>query len=321
MIYIIEDDENIRNLVQVALNGSGYETAAFETAEEALGAFKVKAPRLAIFDLMLPGMDGLEAIRKIRANDAWKKLPVLVLTAKDKEYDKVAGLDGGADDYMTKPFSVLELLARVRSLLRRTKEEEPEQPKLFDCGALHLDLETREVKVNGREILLTYKEYELLVYLAENQNRVVSRDELLDKLWDWRADVETRTLDIHIKTLRQKLGEEAGHYIKTVRSVGYRFMKKEKWGNEKNYDKKSGTGPLWHDLSIGAGDQQHCFVFFSWEPDAAGKYRDDGKDDFCSGIHTGYGQTVAEAATEGSCICTGCECPGYDNRKRRNSAC
>ena len=225
MIYIIEDDENIRNLVQVALNGSGYETAAFETAEEALGAFKVKAPQLAIFDLMLPGMDGLEAIRKIRANDAWKKLPVLVLTAKDKEYDKVAGLDGGADDYMTKPFSVLELLARVRSLLRRTKEEEPEQPKLFDCGALHLDLETREVKVNGSEVLLTYKEYELLVYLAENQNRVVSRDELLDKLWDWRADVETRSLDIHIKTLRQKLGEEAGHYIKTVRSVGYRFMK------------------------------------------------------------------------------------------------
>ena len=174
---------------------------------------------------MLPGMDGLEAIRKIRANDAWKKLPVLVLTAKDKEYDKVAGLDGGADDYMTKPFSVLELLARVRSLLRRTKEEEPERPKFFDCGALHLDLETREVKVNGKEVLLTYKEYELLVYLAENQNRVVSRDELLDKLWDWRADVETRTLDIHIKTLRQKLGEEAGHYIKTVRSVGYRFMK------------------------------------------------------------------------------------------------
>ena len=126
---------------------------------------------------------------------------------------------------MTKPFSVLELLARVRSLLRRTKEEEPEQPKLFDCGTLHLDLETREVKVNGSEVLLTYKEYELLVYLAENQNRVVSRDELLDKLWDWRADVETRTLDIHIKTLRQKLGEEAGHYIKTVRSVGYRFMK------------------------------------------------------------------------------------------------
>ena len=167
MIYIIEDDENIRNLVQVALNGSGYETAAFETAEEALGAFKVKAPRLAIFDLMLPGMDGLEAIRKIRANDAWKKLPVLVLTAKDKEYDKVAGLDGGADDYMTKPFSVLELLARVRSLLRRTKEEEPEQPKLFDCGALHLDLETREdVKIDILGVVLTQVERTAAVNLV-----------------------------------------------------------------------------------------------------------------------------------------------------------
>ena len=114
MIYIIEDDENIRNLVEVALKGSGYETAAFETAEEALGAFKVRQPQLAIFDLMLPGMDGMEAIKKIREQKQWKKLPVLVLTAKDKEYDKVAGLDGGADDYMTKPFSVLELLARVR---------------------------------------------------------------------------------------------------------------------------------------------------------------------------------------------------------------
>ena len=220
MIYIIEDDENIRNLVQVALNGSGYETAAFETAEEALGAFKVKAPRLAIFDLMLPGMDGLEAIRKIRANDAWKKLPVLVLTAKDKEYDKVAGLDGGADDYMTKPFSVLELLARVRSLLRRTKEEEPEQPKLFDCGALHLDLETREVKVNGREILLTYKEYELLKLLMTNAGIVTTRELILDRVWGIDFEGESRTLDMHIKTLRQKLKEE-GSLIKTVRNVGY----------------------------------------------------------------------------------------------------
>jgi len=220
MIYIIEDDENIRNLVQVALNGSGYETAAFETAEEALGAFKVKAPQLAIFDLMLPGMDGLEAIRKIRANDAWKKLPVLVLTAKDKEYDKVAGLDGGADDYMTKPFSVLELLARVRSLLRRTKEEEPEQPKLFDCGALHLDLETREVKVNGSEVLLTYKEYELLKLLMTNAGIVTTRELILDRVWGIDFEGESRTLDMHIKTLRQKLKEE-GSLIKTVRNVGY----------------------------------------------------------------------------------------------------
>lgn len=223
MVYIIEDDENIRNLVQVALNGSGYETAAFETAEEALGAFKVKKPQLAIFDLMLPGMDGMEAIRRIRANEQWKNLPVLVLTAKDKEYDKVAGLDGGADDYMTKPFSVLELLARVRSLLRRTDSEGKESSKVLDFGPIHLNTATREVKAEGKLIVLTYKEYELLTYLVENRSRVVPRDELLDKLWDWRADVETRTLDIHIKTLRQKLGEEGGRYIKTVRSVGYRF--------------------------------------------------------------------------------------------------
>ena len=222
MIYIIEDDENIRNLVQVALNGSGYETAAFETAEEALGAFKVKAPQLAIFDLMLPGMDGLEAIRKIRANDAWKKLPVLVLTAKDKEYDKVAGLDGGADDYMTKPFSVLELLARVRSLLRRTKEEEPEQPKLFDCGTLHLDLETREVKVNGREVLLTYKEYELLKFFLQNPGIVLSREKLINRVWGIDYEGESRTVDMHVKTLRQKLGSQ-GALIKTVRNVGYKI--------------------------------------------------------------------------------------------------
>lgn len=224
MIYIIEDDENIRNLVQVALNGSGYETAAFETAEEALGAFRVKEPQMAVFDLMLPGMGGMEAIRRIRADERHKRLPILVLTAKDKEYDKVAGLDGGADDYMTKPFSVLELLARVRSLLRRTQGEEKKEARRLEFGVISIDLDAREVRVGEKQAALTYKEYELLAYLVENRSRVVPRDELLDKLWDWRADVETRTLDIHIKTLRQKLGEEGGRYIKTVRSVGYRFL-------------------------------------------------------------------------------------------------
>lgn len=224
MIYIVEDDENIRNLVQVALNGSGYETEAFETAEEALGAFRVREPQMAIFDLMLPGMDGMTAIRRIRTNERWEKLPILVLTAKDKEYDKVAGLDGGADDYMTKPFSVLELLARVRSLLRRTHSEEKKAVRLFTFDGISIDMDAREVKAQGQTVILTFKEYELLAYLVENRSRVVPRDELLDKLWDWRADVETRTLDIHIKTLRQKLGEAGGRYIKTVRSVGYRFL-------------------------------------------------------------------------------------------------
>ena len=223
-VLVVEDEASIREMIALNLRLAGMEAVEADSAEAALPLLEQKPScDAAILDVMLPGMNGFSLCETIRRTD--QKIGIIILSAKGQEQDKIRGLSIGADDYMTKPFSVLELLARVRSLLRRTKEEEPEQPKLFDCGALHLDLETREVKVNGREVLLTYKEYELLVYLAENQNRVVSRDELLDKLWDWRADVETRTLDIHIKTLRQKLGEEAGHYIKTVRSVGYRFMK------------------------------------------------------------------------------------------------
>ena len=221
-ILIIEDEVAIADLEKDYLELSGFDVQIEYAGDKGLTRALKEDFDLIVLDLMLPGIDGFEVCRRIREE---KNVPILMVSAKKDDIDKIRGLGLGADDYMTKPFSVLELLARVRSLLRRTKEEEPEQPKLFDCGALHLDLETREVKVNGSEVLLTYKEYELLVYLAENQNRVVSRDELLDKLWDWRADVETRTLDIHIKTLRQKLGEEAGHYIKTVRSVGYRFMK------------------------------------------------------------------------------------------------
>ena len=223
-VLVVEDEDSIRELIALNLRMADYEVLEAESAEKALALLGSEGRcDAAVLDVMLPGMNGFSLCEAIRRDDA--NIGIIILSAKSMEQDKIRGLSIGADDYMTKPFSVLELLARVRSLLRRTKEEEPEQPKIFDCGALHLDLETREVKVNGREVLLTYKEYELLVYLAENQNRVVSRDELLDKLWDWRADVETRTLDIHIKTLRQKLGEEAGHYIKTVRSVGYRFMK------------------------------------------------------------------------------------------------
>ena len=202
-IFVIEDDENIRNLVKIALEGYGYQVASYETAEEALEELEEGKPDLAVFDLMLPGMDGLSAIRLIREReDSLKNIPIIVLTAKDKEYDKVVGLDGGADDYMTKPFGVLELAARIRSLLRRVTE----------------------VSMNGSPVALTFKEYELLMYLVDNRARVVERDELLNKLWDYSADIETRTLDIHIRTLRQKLGEEGSRYIKTVRSVGYRFV-------------------------------------------------------------------------------------------------
>lgn len=224
-IFVVEDDENIRELVKVALEGYGYRVEAFEMAETALEHMEKGEPDLMVFDLMLPGMDGLTAIRKVREEKKMRDIPIIVLTAKDKEYDKVVGLDGGADDYITKPFSVMELAARVRSLLRRFKKETEEgtwEKKVF--GRLKVDAATREVYMDEQKIMLTYKEYELLTYLMENRMRVVPREELLDRLWDYNTDIETRTLDIHIRTLRQKLGEEGSTYIKTVRSVGYRFV-------------------------------------------------------------------------------------------------
>lgn len=228
-IFVIEDDENIRNLVKIALEGYGYEVLTFEAAEAALECIQVEKPDLAVFDLMLPGMDGLEAISKIRKQEDIKNMPLIVLTAKDKEYDKVVGLDGGADDYITKPFGVLELTARIRSLLRRASNVQTVPKKgVITLGKLSIAMATREVYMDGNQIVLTYKEYELLMYLVENRARVVEREELLDELWDYNAEIETRTLDIHIRTLRQKLGEEGSTYIKTVRSVGYRFAIPEK---------------------------------------------------------------------------------------------
>ncbi len=224
-IFVIEDDENIRNLVKVALEGYGFEVNVFETAEAALEVFDKGRPDLALFDIMLPGMNGLEAIKIIRAKEEFRKLPIIVLTAKDKEYDKVIGLDGGADDYITKPFGILELSARIRSHLRRSEQTADMQSKgALSLGTLRIDMATREVMVNEHKIMLTYKEYELLLYLVENRSRVVDREELLNELWDYNAEIETRTLDIHIRTLRQKLGEDSSRYIKTIRSVGYRFV-------------------------------------------------------------------------------------------------
>ena len=235
-IFVIEDDENIRNLVKIALEGYGYQVLSFETAEEALELAGKEKPDLAVFDLMLPGMDGLSAIRLIRGReDEIKNIPIIVLTAKDKEYDKVVGLDGGADDYITKPFGVLELAARIRSLLRRAAEQQPvHETGKIKMGGLSVNPAAREVVMNGGPVSLTYKEYELLMYLIDNRTRVVERDELLNKLWDYSADIETRTLDIHIRTLRQKLGEEGSRYIKTIRSVGYRFVIPQENENKEN---------------------------------------------------------------------------------------
>ena len=229
-IYIVEDDENIRNLLSVALTGFGYQTEAFETAEEALVRMEEKAPDLTVFDWMLPGMDGTDAIKAIRSkrNPKLSQLPILLLTAKDKELDKVEGLDGGADDYMVKPFGILELSARIRSLLRRTrKEEEGENKKQIKVGAIQADKQTREVFSGGSAVDLTKKEYDLLICLMENHSRILTREELLNKIWGYDYEGESRTLDMHIKTLRQKLGDRNGACIKTIRGVGYRMLDTE----------------------------------------------------------------------------------------------
>lgn len=223
-IYVIEDDDNIRNLIQIALEGFGYQADAFETAEEALARIEEDRPALAVFDLMLPGMDGLTAIKKIRTLESLKAMPVIILTAKDREFDKVIGLDGGADDYMTKPFGVLELAARIRSLLRRS-DRVKEPADILEQYSLTINKKTREVTYKGNSVELTLKEFDLLLYLMENQTKVVTRDELLNHIWGYDYDGETRTLDMHIRTLRQKLGEDGGACIRTVRGVGYRFVR------------------------------------------------------------------------------------------------
>ena len=227
-IYIVEDDENIRNLLSVALTGFGYQTEAFETAEEALVRMEEKAPDLAVFDWMLPGMDGTDAIKAIRSkrNPKLSQLPILLLTAKDKELDKVEGLDGGADDYMVKPFGILELSARIRSLLRRTRKEEKKENQI-KVGVIQADKQIREVLSDGNVVDLTKKEYDLLLCLMENHSRILTREELLDRIWGYSYEGESRTLDMHIKTLRQKLGDRNGACIKTIRGVGYRMLDTE----------------------------------------------------------------------------------------------
>ncbi|MDO5601923.1 MAG: response regulator transcription factor [Oscillospiraceae bacterium] len=223
-IYLIEDDENIRTLLLAAMRASGFEPRAFESAPPALAAMRDDPPDAAVFDIMLEGTDGIEALRQVRADPALCGLPVMMLTAKDTELDKVTGLDAGADDYMTKPFSVLELCARVRALLRRGGAGQ--QQTVYTCGGLRLDEDLHEATLDGRTLELTLKEFELLRELMRQKGRTVPREELLQRVWGYAYLGETRTLDMHIGTLRHKLGDDAenSRYIKTVRGVGYRFV-------------------------------------------------------------------------------------------------
>jgi len=227
-IMIVEDDESIRRLLEVALKSHGYGPVSFSNASEALVEMDRETPAVAIFDIMMDGMDGIEAVKRIRQNECLQAVPVIMLTAKDTEIDKIVGLDAGADDYMTKPFSVLELCARVRAQLRRTagQEKNDESPAILESGELCLNTATREARLAGYSLELTYKEFELLKVLMENQDRALARPELLSRIWGDEYYGETRTLDIHIGTLRQKLRDtaESSRYIKTVRGVGYRFV-------------------------------------------------------------------------------------------------
>lgn len=220
LIYIVEDDENIREIESYALQTSGYEVKTFLDGKGLKAALMEQLPQLVILDIMLPNEDGVSILKALRSNSETKKLPIMMVTAKTSEIDKVKGLDAGADDYMTKPFGVMELVARVKALLRRTKETDTEESVVF--GAIVMNIQKHVVQVDGVGCELTYKEFELLKLLLCNIGIVLSRDKIMERVWGFDYEGETRTVDMHIKTLRQKLGE-AGKYIKTVRNVGYKI--------------------------------------------------------------------------------------------------
>lgn len=220
LIYILEDDRNIREIEEIALKNADYEVVSFETAAEFEKRLRERVPDLLLLDLMLPDADGLRLVTQLRQNVMTMSLPVIMVTAKTTEIDKVRGLDSGADDYLTKPFSVMELISRVKALLRRSMKGLKE--RVITIGEISLDVERRKVTVAGERCELTYKEYELLKLLMNNAGIVTPREEILSKVWETDFEGESRTIDMHIKTLRQKLGSSANR-IKTVRNVGYLF--------------------------------------------------------------------------------------------------
>lgn len=220
MIYFVEDDNSIRELVLYTLNNAGYEAAGFEKPSLFWDALKTETPRLILLDIMLPEEDGLQILKRLRASSATSKVPIMMLTAKGSEYDKVIGLDYGADDYVPKPFGMMELIARVKALLRRAEVVDTE--KDYTIGKLFVSPSKHLVKTDGEDVALTLKEFEMLTLLVENQGIVFTRDQLLTKIWGYAFDGESRTVDVHIRSLRQKLGI-CGGLIETVRGIGYKI--------------------------------------------------------------------------------------------------
>lgn len=226
MIFCVEDDQNIRELITYALKGQGMEVIGFESGEEMFKNIEGRTPQLFLLDIMLPGMDGIEILSIISKDSELSKVPVIMLTAKGSEYDKIKGLDSGADDYISKPFSVLEMVARVKAVLRRSEklseDDKDKKREILFLGDIELDLLSRECRVSSELVNLTFKEYELLKILMENKGIVLTRDKLLESVWGFEYEGETRTVDVHIASLRQKLKDSSKKLI-TVRNVGYKI--------------------------------------------------------------------------------------------------
>ena len=221
LIYIVEDDINIREMEEYALRNSGFEVMGFSEGSSFFAQCEKKLPDLVVLDIMLPGESGLDMLKKMRHSERTKQVPVVLVTAKTSEIDAVRGLDAGADDYITKPFGIMEFISRVKAVLRRYQVNREE---VIHFEEILMDDRKRVVKVDGKQCNLTYKEYELLKYFLQNQGIVLSRDKIMDTIWGMDFEGESRTVDMHIKTLRQKLGS-CGSYIKTVRNVGYKLEK------------------------------------------------------------------------------------------------
>lgn len=222
MIYLLEDDDSIRNFVIYGLNTSNLPAEGFDRPSAFWAALRKQKPQLVLLDIMLPEEDGLSVLKKLRADSEYVHLPIIMLTAKSTEYDKVIGLDSGADDYVAKPFGIMELISRIKALLRRT-EHEKQSAFEYQDAELTVSQQRRTVLVDNREIALTFKEFELLCMLLKNRGTVLTRDRILRSIWGYDFDGESRTVDVHIRTLRAKLGA-CGERIETVRGVGYRMV-------------------------------------------------------------------------------------------------
>ena len=220
-VFCVEDDTNIRELIEYTLKASSFSPRGFEDARHFFEALSDERPNLILLDIMLPDMDGMEILTELKKNADTSDIPVIMLTAKGGRFDKIKGLDSGADDYITKPFDVLELISRINAVLRRSNNIDRAKPSNITYENISINVESRTVNVSGESVILTYKEFELLYHLISNRGIVLTRDRLMNEIWGTDFEGETRTVDVHIRTLRQKLGE-AGECIVTVRNVGYK---------------------------------------------------------------------------------------------------